>query len=68
MMTKEERTTLIAIAMHEMHPEYFKTEDKTEKDKIIAKFYDEVLDAGLESLTNVIIMLKDLSEQRGEKA
>ena len=68
MMPESDRTALCYEAMKEMHPEYFETEDNTEKEKIMSIFHDEVFEAGLTEICRTIFMLKDLSSKRGEDA
>lgn len=63
-MKEDERTALIYMALKELYPEYFETEDKEIQKSIMSDFHDMVFETGLIQICDTITMMHDLAKKK----
>lgn len=63
-MKEDERTALIYMALKELYPEYFETEDEEIKRSVMSDFHDMVFETGLMQICDTITMMHDLAKKK----
>lgn len=63
-MKEDERTALIYMALKELYPEYFETDDEEIKRSVMSDFHDMVFEEGLMQICGTITMMHDLAKKK----
>lgn len=61
---KDEKDLMLSIAMHELYPEYYETEDPEIRKDIASQFFDYVYMEGLKSICDTVLMMRDLAKKK----
>lgn len=62
-MHKNDKDLMVSVAMHELYPEFYETEDPEIKKDCASQFWDYIIMEGLTSVCNTVLMMRELAKK-----